>query len=353
MASPANDFMTAPANTTPASSPAAENIPPRPRGGSKLWQAGGFLRRLAMEAPFWLKVRLTCGLPEVLLYFGYSPGDDMLCTAVVHELSKRGRKGIWLMSKSPDLFEGNNQVARVVPADRRYERFARFHGCGFLELEYAAYDRATDRSLPPTRHIIAEMCARAGMQGRIELRPYLHLTAAERESAIWAKGKIAIQSSGMGASLQMANKQWPAERFQQVVDALKDRFEFVQVGAPSDPPLKNVTDVRGKTSRRELAAVLANCQLYIGTVGFLMHVARAVECPSVIVYGGREAPWQTGYGCNTNLYSPEPCAPCWLWNRCDFDHVCMTKITATAVVQAALEKLTQPAAPLAVDVCDL
>lgn len=345
--------MTAPAKADAASSSVAGETPPPPGGGSKLRQVGGFLRRLGAEAPFWLKVRLTCGLPELLLYFGYSPGDDMLCTAVVHELNKRGRKGIWVMSKSPDLFEGNDEVARVVPADPRYERFARFHGCEFRELEYAPYDRAADRSLPPTRHIIAEMCVRAGIQGRIEMRPYLHLTAAECANGTWAKGKIAIQSSGMGASLKMANKQWVPERFQQVVDALAGRFEFVQVGAPSDPPLQNVTDVRGKTSRRELAAVLANCRLYIGTVGFLMHVARAVECPSVIIYGGREAPWQTGYGCNANLYSPEPCAPCWLWSRCDYEHVCMTKITADAVVQAALEKLAQPAGPLAVDVCNL
>lgn len=336
-----------------ADKPETGIVPEHPGVGSKLRHTGSFIRRLAVESPFWLRTRLTCGLPGLLLYFGYSPGDDMLCTVVTRELMKRGRKNIWVMSKSPDLFAGNPDVARVVPADPRYERFARFYGCEFRELEYASYDRATDRSLPPTRHIIAEMCARLGLHGRIELRPRLELTNAEREQGAWARGKIAIQSSGMGASLSMANKQWPVERFQQVVDALAGQFEFIQVGAPSDPPLKGALDKRGKTSRRELAAILSHCRLYIGTVGFLMHLSRATECPAVIIFGGRESPWQTGYSCNTNLYSPVPCAPCWLWNRCDHQHVCMTNITAAAVVETALTRLSLPPAPLAVDVCDL
>lgn len=84
-----------------------------------------------------------------------------------------------------------------------------------------------------------------------------------------------------------------------------------------------------------------------------MHLARAVECPSVIVFGGREAPWQTGYICNSNLYSAVPCAPCWLSNNCDFDRQCMSSISVADVVSAIRQMLEKPRNPLAVETIDI
>ena len=56
---------------------------------------------------------------------------------------------------------------------------------------------------------------------------------------------------------------------------------------PRYPPLKGALDLRGKTGLREAAAILSNSLVFIGQVGFLMHLARAVDCRSVIVYGGQ------------------------------------------------------------------
>jgi ADP-heptose:LPS heptosyltransferase len=108
-------------------------------------------------------------------------------------------------------------------------------------------------------------------------------------------------------------------------------------------------DLRGKASLRQLAALLAHCRMLVGLVGMPMHMARAVDCPSVIVYGGRERPEQTGYICNENLYSPVPCAPCWLDTRCDFGRVCMDAIPAAAVITAAERMLARPRDGLAVE----
>jgi hypothetical protein len=66
----------------------------------------------------------------------------------------------------------------------------------------------------------------------------------------------------------------------------------------------------------------------------------------VIIYGGREHAWQTGYSCNENLESRPPCAPCWLWNDCDFDRVCMRQITADHVVSAVERVLARHGEPL-------
>ena len=82
--------------------------------------------------------------------------------------------------------------------------------------------------------------------------------------------------------------------------------------------------------------------MYVGLEGMPMHMARAVNCPSVIVYGGRLRPDQIGYVCNENLYNPVECAPCWLDTRCDFGRNCLDTITTAAVIEAAERMLARP-----------
>jgi ADP-heptose:LPS heptosyltransferase len=98
-----------------------------------------------------------------------------------------------------------------------------------------------------------------------------------------AKDQIAIQSTTRAAATPLHNKEWLPERFQAVVNALSGQLNFVQVGSSGDPKLDNVIDLRGKTTLRQAAAVLARSRLFVGLVGGLMHLARAVDCSAVIV----------------------------------------------------------------------
>ena len=85
----------------------------------------------------------------------------------------------------------------------------------------------------------------------------------------------------------------------------------------------------------------------------MMHLARAVDCRSVILYGGREKPAQTGYVANKNLYSQVRCAPCWLRNPCDFDRKCMDMLTAPQVVAATAEQIGRYGSFLEVQTAEL
>jgi hypothetical protein len=312
-----------------------------------------------------LALRFTAArapLPRFLLFFGFAPGDDLLCTAVLRELRGRGRSSLMMVSNHLELFIGNDDPAYVRPLWRRYSmydstvsicrRFARICGCEFTRVEYAP-PADVDRRRPPSRHVIAEMCARAGITGPVSIRPYLFLTDEERRWAEWARGKIVIQSGGMSARHPAQNKQWFPERFQAVVNLLQEDVEFVQLGSIEDPPLANAKDLRGATTMRQSASVLYQARLHVGHEGFLMHLARAVECPSVIIFGGRVAPHQIGYTCNLNLYSALPCAPCWQTNSCDFGRQCMKDISAADVVAAIRQMLERPRGPLAVDVAEI
>ena len=318
--------------------------------GRTVWRLSRPLRDWAILANCCLGFIIKrTGLPRLFLFFGVAPGDDLLCSAVLHELRRRGRDKIVMISNHPDLFKGREDAMQVVRTGRPYKHLARILQADLRNLEYARVHWEEDRSTPPSQHIIAELCACAGITGSIDIRPYLSLTENEKADEIWAKEWVAIQSGGMDSVFPMKNKQWYPERFQSLINALRNEFRFVQIGSKADPPLEYVKDLRGMTSIRKTASILHHSRLYVGNVGFLMHLARAMECPSVIIYGGREAPWQSGYTCNKNLYTPLHCSPCWRWNTCDFDRKCMSAITVGDAMSAVREMVAMPRNPLKVD----
>lgn len=292
---------------------------------------------------------LRWGIPEHSLGFLGGIGDDLLCTAPIHELLQRGAKRIWFFTRHPELYAFDRRV-RLLPGDRRgIALSARLHR-PVQWLSYGDYDATSDVDTPVGKHIIAEMCQRAGVRGTIALRPHLRITEAERQAAAEHAGAIAIQSSGMSASLPMRNKQWEVERFQAVIDHFAGRgLRFVQLGAATDPPLRGAADCRGRLGLRASAAVLSQARLFVGVVGFLMHLARAVDCPAVIVYGGREPADLTGYVCNTNIAARPACSPCWQRNRCDFGHACMQAIAPAQVVAGINDMLARCRDNLATD----
>ena len=288
---------------------------------------------------------------HVLHFYGRSLGDDLMCTAVLREMRRRGYRSVWMMSRFPELFEGNTDVDRVVPHDKRYDRYIQWMGGRSWYIHYGGHDHERDQSPIPQQHIIARMCASADLTGDVALRPYLHLSDEERAAGRLAPRQIVLHSSGLSAYSAMKNKEWVQGRMQKVVNVLRDEYTFVQLGAPSDPKLDGCIDLRGRTTMRRSAAIIANSVLAVAQAGFLMHLARAVDRPAVIIYGGREQPWQSGYSCNTNLYTALPCAPCWSWNRCDnpVERECMKRISVDDVVHAVRERAARADEPLTED----
>ncbi len=285
--------------------------------------------------------------PRSLLFGPLSLGDDLLCTTVLHEARRRGQP-LAMMTARPELFRGNPDPSQIIPIDDYYVGALRRLGCEVIQPYYVRPDPAQgSRDVLPPRHIVAEMCRLAGLTGEIALRPYLHLTSDEKKRGALFPRQIAIHSTCLTAALPYPTKEWGVDRFGTVARALAGRFQLVQVGSAADPALPVDRDLRGRTSLRETAAILANSELFIGLEGFLAHLARAVDCPSVVVLGGRARPETFGYGCNTNLHRAVHCSPCGLRAHCPNQMICMTEIMPDAVVDAALALAERrPARPL-------
>ncbi len=290
------------------------------------------------------------GLPARSLLFGpMSLGDDLLCTAVLHEARRRGQP-FTMFTARPELFAGNHDPAGIRPIDDHFSTFLRRMKRTVISPYYVHPDAAApDRDVLPKRHIIAEMCRLSGITGEVGLRPYLHLTDDERKNAPRLPRQIALHSTGMGAALPYPTKEWGADRFAELARLLSKDFSLVQLGSRHDPLLPEVAlDLRGRTSLREAAAVQSVSLLFIGLEGFLTHLARAIDCPAVVIHGGRAPAGVFDYVANINLYSRPPCSPCGLRTECPQDLACMAAISAPAVAKAVQEMITRSPAVLPV-----
>lgn len=288
-------------------------------------------------------LRAVAGIRTVVA-FGESLGDNLLCTQVLAGLHAAGAGPLAMATPYPELFAHLPFPVRCVPFSAPLLGALSRRGPRLIWPGYGRYDRAQDRHVPPPHdHLLVEMCRSAGLHGSVELKPLVVLTPEERARGLArASGHLLIQSSNAGARLPAANKEWPLERWQAVVDAWRGHAPIAQIGAASDPLLRGVVDLRGSLSLRDLAGALAAARLFVGGEGFLMHLARAVDCRAVIVLGGRTAARQTCYPENAILATAVPCAPCWQMNTCAHARICLDRITVAEVHAAIENQLAQP-----------
>ena len=193
-------------------------------------------------------------------------------------------------------------------------------------------------------HVVELLLQNFGIKPR-SIQCELFFTADEEAKAIEAvrclQPFIAIEPCTKGEFSR--NKDWGFERWQEVADTLAQRYRLVQVGVAGGSVLDGVTDLTGRLTFRETAAVIALARLLLTSEGGLMHAANAVSTRAVVVFGGYISPDLTGYKANVNLFTPLDCAPCGLRKACPIDLKCMEAITPAAVVEAAETLLADPA----------
>lgn len=291
--------------------------------------------------------------PDVIISFGISLGDDLLCSVLAKQLKKEERR-VWIMTQFPDLFVNNPNVDKIIlkgnddKPNKLVSTYLKRLKIKVSHPWYTSYDKIYDQDRIPSKHILELMCDKVNTSCPAVLKPDFYLTEKEKKRGKFFDNQVCIHSTGKGARQHMKNKDWFFERFEEVVSSLNERYNVIQIGSESDELLKGVVDLRGKTSIRETASILYNSKFFIGQVGFLMHLARSVNCRSVIIYGGRERPDQTGYDTNINLYTSLRCSPCWYWNTCTFDKECMNRISVEDVLEG-VEKIESRYSEVAFD----
>ncbi len=151
-------------------------------------------------------------------------------------------------------------------------------------------------------------------------------------------------------------KRWLPERFAETADRLireqgvhsGRRVSAVIVGARGEEALGRAIADRmqikpiqfsGRTTIRELMAVIKRCDLFLTNDTGPMHIAAAFSVPVVALFGPTDSRTTSPFGSgHTIVRHSVECAPC-LLRECPIDHRCMTRISVDEVYAAAVKQL--------------
>jgi heptosyltransferase-2 len=201
-----------------------------------------------------------------------------------------------------------------------------------------------------------------------QIHEYLHLTAALGANPEPLAPRLVVTSEEVGAAAKKFGldkissplfglnpgaeygpaKRWPVEKFIAAAKMIQTRTNctWLLFGGKGDMELTGRIareiqhqDLAGKTSLRELMALLKSCRTLLTNDTGPMHVAAALDVPVVVPFGST-SPELTGPGLPGEskkhlLKSDVVCSPCFL-RECPIDFRCMENIGVERVVQAVL-----------------
>ena len=266
-------------------------------------------------------------------------GDAVFLNSIAYYYWRHTGQKVILAGNYPEIFHGN-PGAWVLPTSS--QKIA--HQIGRLlvwtglvdSLTYMGYQPEGKETImkPLPKHILTTLGEKVGLT-EVPLVPKIFLTPKELKAALLPQtGKPWVAMHSTGVTDMTQNKNWYPERFVEVAKEVRKKFRLVQLGVATDPKLDSDMDLRNNCTPRKAAAVLASCVACVCQEGYLMHAATAVGTPTVAIYGGFIAPWESGYDKNTNLFTSLECSPCWKREVCPYDRKCMKQISADDVLKA-------------------
>lgn len=141
-------------------------------------------------------------------------------------------------------------------------------------------------------------------------------------------------------------KAWPPDRFAALGDAFHERgFQVALVGTPDERSIgteilqaatRPMISLIGNTRLLELAALMTRCRLFIGNDAGPMHVAAAVGCPVVAMFGpSNPAVWAPRGKHVKTIHKGLDCRECFHPGCFRGEQSCMNLITVDEVLKEA------------------
>lgn len=278
---------------------------------------------------------MTRGSPFIRMNGGI--GDMLLLTIITRKIFRETGKKVCMFSHFPEIFHFNSSIGKIYSKENFAYKALRFFVKNFHEVTYRCWSSfLPDKKNIFKTHVIEQFCHQLGLSGKVHLKPEVFYNDDEVDSfELPTAPYVVVQSQASHSNHPQTTKDWDIASMQKVVGELAKHFLIVQLGDQRDTCLNHVLDLTGKTTIRESGLILRGAVLFVGLEGALMHLARAVDCPSVIVWGGRLNPSQIGYACFENLTYEIECSPCWIPNACPKDLECMKRIRPDQVIEAS------------------
>lgn len=138
-----------------------------------------------------------------------------------------------------------------------------------------------------------------------------------------------------GTSPTMRWKQWPIDRYREVIRRVTSEYpdsHIVLFGSPTEESMiqemalglkGRISLAAGKTSVKQVAALIEQCDLLVCNDSGLMHTAVAVGTPVVAIYGPTDIRRTAPLGRRNVVIRHElPCSPCFKLEGDDQVHAC-------------------------------
>lgn len=261
---------------------------------------------------------------KLLLINRLSPGDILVMTNAIRDLhlAHPGKFITDVRTPCPDIFVNNPYITKLSYDEAEYNKINTWFESNVGKTKMLGDIMCVDMQYP----LIHQSGARGAhfAEGHREfleetlnikipqtkIRPELYLS--NPRSII--PGKYWVINAG--SKIDFTLKQYPY--YQEVVDLLKDKIQFVQIGVKSHlhKPLNGVIDMVGKTDNlRDLFQLIHYAEGVITCVSLPMHVAAAFKKPCVVVAGAREGTRWELYPNHRFIYV-NGCLPCADYDGC-------------------------------------
>ncbi len=183
--------------------------------------------------------------------------------------------------------------------------------------------------------------------------PRLYVTPEESAAAkdllatYGVKPETIVVGINPGAAYGSA-KCWLPDRFREITHKLMENpnIYILYFGDNTGAPLvqeickgmpERVINLAGRTTLRELMALIKNCSLILTNDSGPMHIASALNVPLLALFGSTSEVKTGPYNGGLVIHKHVECSPCYL-KTCPIDFRCMTRIEVSEVYKD-LEKL--------------
>jgi heptosyltransferase-2 len=164
--------------------------------------------------------------------------------------------------------------------------------------------------------------------------------------------RILIAISPTAASLQKL-KEWPIDNFIKLSKSLieelnafiillgsKKDYERLKYFEQSVDEKNYIINLSGKTNLLQTTAIIKNCNLFIGNDSGLLHIANALNIPSIGIFGPTSPEQVLSRMSHVIIVrNQSPCSPCYLHQpyfkiKCANNNICLKNITVEDVFKS-------------------
>lgn len=173
--------------------------------------------------------------------------------------------------------------------------------------------------------------------------PTLHVTSQEKKGARTSLRRLGVPKGALCVGIHPTaaygpTKCWLPERFRELMRRFPSVYFLVfsdQTGAAIVHNIcqglpTSVLNLAGKTTLRELMALITCCHACVTNDSGPMHIAAALNIPLIALFGSTNAHVTGPYRHGTIIDKHVACAPCYR-RHCPIDFRCMTTITVDEV----------------------